>query len=123
MKDLPDEICYNLDAINLDAIIPYHIDDFIADCKTYIKAFKADRLIFVERCESIFDSRIFIRSYEGTMKGGYYKSYNNMLKALGFSIIDDAIKLPKDGNYDVLTKLYELGVIKEKKYKKLKEKQ
>ena len=123
MKDLPDEICYNLDAINLDAIIPYHIDDFIADCKTYIKALEAGRLIFVERCESIFDSRMFIRSYEGTMKGGYYKSYTRMLKALGFSIIDDAIKLPKDGNYDVLTKLYELGVIKEKKYKKLKEKQ
>jgi len=134
MKKLPNEIYNNIAKANMLSYMPYSYSDFRADCKAYIKALKAGRLIHVELGKDTGGVNMFIRSYEGTMKRGYYKSYTSMLISLGFEAVahnaDDFIKLPEnyhirlpeDGDA-ILPKLYNLGFISEKRYRKLKGKQ
>ena len=134
MKELPNEIHNNIKKANMLSYMPYSYSDFKDDCKTFIKALEAGRLIAVERRKGKYDVDMFISSYEGAMKKGYYKSYTSMFISLGFEAVahnaDDFIKLPEnyhirlpeDGDA-ILPKLYELGFISENKYRKLKGKQ
>ena len=64
----------------------YSVDDFISDCKTYIKAVKSGRVLYeVTHVSTSGVSRnINIKSYEGKMSQGYYRSYSLMLKVLGY---------------------------------------
>ena len=143
MKELPDEIYENINKMNSDSakyLTPndyapsnylrsdytpndYTPSELRADCKAYVKAVKAGRLMFIEKYASTSSTYIYIRSYEGTSKKGSYRSYDRMLITLGFDRVRKGISLPEDLNADILSKIYELGFIKEEKYKKLKEKQ
>lgn len=65
----------------------YSKEDFINDCKTYIKALKSGRLQY--RVTSVSKSGmsrdILISSFEGSMTKGYYRNYTSMLEILGFN--------------------------------------
>jgi len=134
MKKLPNEIYNNIAKANILSYMPYGYSDFSTDCKIFIKALEAGRLISIERRKGRYGVNMSIRSYEGTMKRGYYKCYTSMLISLGFEAVirnaddfirlpeDYLIRLPEDGDA-ILTKIYKLGLISEKRYKKLKGKQ
>ena len=64
----------------------YSQEDFIKDCKCYIKALKSGRLQYtVTHVSNSGMSRdIFIQSYEGTMTKGYFRTYFSMLKVFGY---------------------------------------
>ena len=129
MKELPHEIYRNMNKMNSSDVKAYRPIDFCADCKAYIRALKAGRLMFISQYISMNSIDMFISSYEGTMKEGNYRRYDSMLITLGFDEIPSArkrlppsiIHVSKDLNADILTKLYELGFITEKKYKKLRD--
>ena len=123
MKDLRLELSENMDKATMYSVMPYEYNDFRHDCKTYIKALKTGRLVFVDKHKDIMSVDMFTRAYKGTTKKLYYKSYNSMLITLGFDEILDGVQLPKDVVGEILTRIYELGFIKESKYKKLKDTQ
>ena len=118
-----DEICENIDEMNSDDGTHYTPSDFIADCKAYVKAVEAGRLMFLEKCTSTSTIYIYTKSYEGTSKKGSYRDYDIMLIILGFDEVRDGIQLPKDCNDAILHKLYKLGLVKYKKYIKLRDRQ
>ena len=122
MKDLPNEICENIDEMNSYEGIYYTPSDFRADCKAYVKAVEAGRLVFLEKYTSTDTICISTMSYEGTSKKGSYRSYDIMLIILGYDKVLDGIRVPKDGNEAILLKLYKLGLIRYKKYVKLRDK-
>ena len=121
MKKWQYEICENIIDGNISEEMFYKTSDFIGDCKAYIKALKAGRVLFVELDEGIHVVDVLIRSYEGTMKDGYYRDYSNMLVTLGFYEVGDYIRLPKDYYTEILTRLHGLELINEKKYIKLRD--
>jgi len=123
MTELPNEIYENIDEINSDAGTHYTPSDFIADCKAYVKAVEAGRLMFLKKYASTSSIYIYTKSYEGTSKKGSYRDYDIMLNILGFDEVVDGIQLPKDGNDAILHKLYKLGLVKYKKYVKLRDRQ
>ena len=130
MKELPLEIYSNINKMNSDEGTHYTPSELRADCKAYVKALKAGRLMFIERWIHLGSVFIYIRSYEGTSKKGSYRSYDRMITILEFvgtqsdtSLSPSVIHASEDLNADILSKIYELGFIKEEKYKKLKEKQ
>jgi len=123
MKDLPNEICENIDEMNSDEGTHYTPDDFRADCKAYVKAVEAGRLMFHEKYTSTTTICIYTLSYEGTSKKGSYRDYDIMLIILGFDEVLDGIRVPRDGNEAILHKLYKLGLVKYKKYIKLRDRQ
>ena len=117
IKKLPQEAYKNMGKAARYSTMPYNTINFVADCKTYIKALKAGRVLFikVDRTEEFVG--MLIKSYEGTKKKGYYRDYISMLVALGFDYvtgvngIDDYIRLPKEeGAAHILTRIYELGL-------------
>ena len=120
VKKLPQKTYENMGRADIYSIMPYHPRDFIVDCKSYIKALKAGRVVFVEVASTEKFVNMFIRSYEGTKKKGNYRDYNAMLVTLGFDYVDgadDYILLPvEEGSDAILTRIYELGLIKEEKY-------
>jgi len=127
IKKLPQETYKNMGKADIYSAMPYHPRDFIVDCKIYIKALKAGRVLSIEADSSDRFVDMLIRSYEGTKKKGHYREYNTMLVTLGFDVMDgieeiDYISLPKgEGANAILTRIYELGLIKEKKYIKLRD--
>lgn len=64
----------------------YSQEDFIKDCKCYIKALKSGRLQYtVTHVSNSGMSRdILIQSYEGTMTKGHFRTYFSMLQVLGY---------------------------------------
>ena len=123
MKDLPNEIYENMNKMNSFSSIHYTPSDFIADCEAYVKAVKAGRLMFLEKYKSTNSMDVSTMSYEGTSKKGNYRDYDIMLIILGFEEVLDGIRIPKDGNEAILFKLYKLGLIRYKKYVKLRDRQ
>ena len=65
----------------------YSKENFVSDCKTYIKALKSGRLQYraISVSSSGMSRDILISSFEGSMTKGYYRNYTNMLKVLGFN--------------------------------------
>ena len=105
----------------------YNEDDFISDCKAYIKAVKSGRILYtVTHVSNSGMSRdINIKSYEGTINKGYYRSYYGMLEALGYSFSRmnrDDIKVGGCGmnmlfatNYNIIHSLYNMKFISKAK--------
>lgn len=64
----------------------YGEEDFIHDCKVYIKALKSGRLQYTVTnvSKSGMSRDINIQSYEGTMLKGYYRQYTGLTAALGY---------------------------------------
>jgi len=124
-KKLPQETYKNMGKADLYSVMPYRPSEFRDDCKAYIKALEAGRLIFVEVDSSDRFVDMLIKSYEGTKNKGHYRDYISMLITLGFDDvdgIDDYLRLPKEEKADaILTRIYELGLINEKKYIKLRD--
>lgn len=64
----------------------YSKEDFVKDCKVYIKALKAGRVKYTVTnvSKSGMSRDIFIQSFEGTMTKGYFRTYFSMLEVLGY---------------------------------------
>ena len=126
-KKLPQKTYENMVNAEIYSVMPYHPSDFRADCEAYVKALEAGRLIFVEVDSTERFVHMLIKSYEGTKNKGHYRDYISMLITLGFDYlayqyVDDYIRLPEGECVDViLTRIYELGLINEKKYIKLRD--
>jgi hypothetical protein len=100
----------------------YSVDDFVADAKAYIAAVKAGRLLMdvMHVSRSGMSRHILIRSYEGTMKKGYYRRYRFLLKMLGYILAGDSVVVSGAGmdmvfdtNRNIIRKLYSMGFIDE----------
>lgn len=103
----------------------YDEEQFIKDCKTYIKALKSGRLQYtVTHVSSSGMSRdINIQSFEGSMTKGYFRSYNMMLTILGYSFAKHSNDIKVSGcgmnilfatNYDIIHTFKRMGLIKNK---------
>ena len=103
----------------------YNQEDFIKDCKTYIKALKAGRLQYTVTHVSVsgMSRNINIQSYEGTKSKGYFRNYNMMLTILGYSFAkySNDIKVSGCGmdmlfktNYDIIHTFKRMGLIQSK---------
>jgi hypothetical protein len=102
----------------------YSEEGFIRDAKTYINAVKSGRILYdVVRVSKSGMSRVInIRSFEGKMSGGYYRTYGVFLKALGYSMVDyNNIRVYGSGmnmlfhtNYCILHDLHSMGFITNK---------
>ena len=104
----------------------YTQEDFLKDCKTYIKAVESGRILYrVTHVSSSGMSRdINISSYEGTMKRGSYRSYNYFLQAMGYRFKKHSWDITVAGcgmnmlfrtNYDIINNLKHMGIITKKK--------
>lgn len=111
----------------------YNEEQFIKDCKTYIKALKAGRVLYsVTHVSSTGMSRdINIKSFEGSMTNGYFRNYNMMLTILGYSFAKytNDIKVSGCGmnmlfatNYDIIHTFKRIGLIKNKTCEELSQK-
>jgi hypothetical protein len=111
---------------NLENEEYYTNEQFIKDCKTYIKALKSGRLQYrVTHVSSSGMSRnILISSYEGTMTKGHYRNYKHVLLILGYKFADrysNDIKVNGCGmnmlfatNYNIIHTFYNIGLINKK---------
>ena len=112
----------------------YSQEDFIKDCKCYIKALKSGRLQYtVTHVSNSGMSRdIFIQSYEGTMTKGYFRTYFSMLQVLGYkfaSKYSSDIKIGGCGmnmlfatNYNICHDFNRMGLINDAECKILSQK-
>ena len=119
---------------NLYKMEYYTKDDFVNDCKCYIKALKSGLLQYrvTNVSKSGMSRDIFIQSYEGTMTQGYFRTYFNMLLVLGYkeaSKYSNDIKVNGCGmnmlfatNYDIVRDFKIMGFIKDKECKLLSQK-
>lgn len=101
----------------------YTEENFIEDCKTYIKAVKSGRLRYrVSHVSKSGMSRdIVIESYEGTMSKGYYRTYTNMLEVLGYRLTSPygsdikvsgaGMDMLFDTNYNIIHTFKSMGLI------------
>ena len=104
----------------------YSQEDFIKDCKCYIKALKSGRLQYTVTnvSKSGMSRDIFIQSYEGTMTKGHFRTYFGMLKVFGYK---EASKYSSDirvggcgmnmlfaTNYNICHDLKRIGLITKK---------
>lgn len=103
----------------------YNEENFIKDCKIYIKALKANRVRYsVTHVSSSGMSRdINIISFEGSMSNGYFRNYNMMLTILGYSFAKHSNDIKVSGcgmnmlfatNYDIIHTFKRMGLIKNK---------
>lgn len=109
----------------------YSQEDFVKDCKCYIKSLKSGRVQYtVTHVSNSGMSRdIFIQSYEGTMTKGYFRTYFSMLQVLGYkfaSKYSSDIKVGGCGmnmlfatNYNICNYFNRMGLITEKEFKTL----
>lgn len=104
----------------------YSQEDFIKDCKCYIKALKSGRLQYTVThvSNSGMSRNIFIQSYEGTITKGHFRTYFSMLQVLGYK---EASKYSSDirvggcgmnmlfsTNYNICHDFKRMGLITEK---------
>lgn len=109
----------------------YSQEDFVKDCKCYIKALKSGRLQYTVThvSNSGMSRNIFIQSYEGTMTKGHFRTYFSMLQVLGYK---EASKYSSDirrygcgmnmlfaTNYNICHDFNRMGLITEKEFKTL----
>ena len=102
----------------------YSQEDFIKDCKCYIKALKSGRLQYTVThvSNSGMSRNIFIQSYEGTMTKGYFRQYSMLTEILGYKRVNWAdIRVSGCGmnmlfatNYDICHDFKRIGLITEK---------
>lgn len=102
----------------------YSEQQFIDDCKTYIKAVKSGRILYTVTnvSKSGMSRTINIKSYEGTMKSGYYRQYSSMLEALGYPTVNwSDIRVSGCGmdmlfytNYNTIHQLHRMGFMNKK---------
>lgn len=102
----------------------YSQEDFVKDCKCYIKALKSGRLQYtVTHVSNSGMSRdIFIQSYEGTMTKGYFRQYSMLTEILGYKRVNWAdIRVSGYGmnmlfatNYNICHDLKRIGLITKK---------
>ena len=104
----------------------YSQDDFVKDCKCYIKALKSGRLQYTVThvSNSGMSRNIFIQSYEGTMTKGHFRTYFGMLQVLGYkeaSKYSSDIRVSGCGmnmlfatNYNICHDLKRIGLITKK---------
>ena len=112
----------------------YHVDTFISDCKTYIKAVEAGRILYTVThvSQSGMSRNINIKSFEGKMIKGYYRNYNAFLTVLGYKFADKyssdikvngcGMDMLFDTNYNIIHSLYEMGFITKDKCEILSQK-
>lgn len=103
----------------------YSQEEFIKDCKCYIKALKSGRLQYTVThvSNSGMSRNIFIQSYEGTMTKGHFRTYFGMLQVLGYkeaSKYSSDIRVSGCGmnmlfatNYNICHDLKRIGLINE----------
>jgi len=100
----------------------YTKECFIEDVKCYLKAVKSGRILYTVTSvsRSGMSRNILIKSFEGTMRKGSYRTYYNFLKILGFRFVNnsDSIRVSGCGmnmlfatNYNIIHKLHKLGFI------------
>ncbi len=103
----------------------YNVDDFILDCKTYISAVKSGRILYevTHVSTSGMSRNINIKSYEGKMSHGYYRSYSLMLAILGYKFAKNSYDIKVSGcgmnmlfstNYGIIHTLKRFGFINKK---------
>ena len=104
----------------------YNQEDFIQDCKEYIKAIKEGRMLYlVDTVSNSGMSRtLIIKSCEKNKrtKDFYYRNYTFMFKILGYSLSKDYnIKVSGCGmnmlfatNYDIIHTFKNIGLINSK---------
>ena len=122
-------------AKRLSKEVHYKEVDFISDCRTYIKALKAGRLLFkVEHVSNSGMSRkISITSFEGKHSKGYYRQYGKMLGALGYKVNYDysntnvtiggcGMDMVWNLNYNIVKSLRRMGFMQEQTCAKLSQK-
>ena len=107
----------------------YSEEDFIHDCKVYIKALKSGRLQYnvTSVSKSGMSRDINIQSYEGTMAKGYYREYIYLTDALGYKRVGwSDIRVSGCGmnmlfatNYNIIHDFKRMGLISEKECKTL----
>lgn len=110
----------------------YSQEDFIKDCKCYIKALKSGRLQYTVThvANSGMSRDILIQSFEGNMTKGYFRTYFTMLQVLGYKEAGkyavDSIKVSGCGmnmlfstNYDICHDFNRIGLITKKDCKTL----
>lgn len=110
----------------------YNEEDFIYDCKVYIKALKSGRLQYTVTnvSKSGISRDINIQSYEGTMAKGYYRQYTGLTDALGYKRSGWAdIRVGGCGmnmlfatNYNIIHDFKRMGLISDKECKTLSQK-
>lgn len=104
----------------------YTEENFIEDCKAYIKAVASGRILYtVTHVSASGMSRdINIKSFEGKMSSGYYRSYFRMFKALGNSFAKDSRNVRISGcgmnmlfhlNYTTIHQMHRMGFISKNK--------
>lgn len=110
----------------IESNIYYSKENFVGDCKTYIKALKSGRLQYrvVSVSASGMSRDILISSFEGSMNKGYYRNYTSMLEALGFNFASkyaSEIKVKGCGmnmlfatNYNIIHTFKNIGLINKK---------
>lgn len=108
-------------------------DQFIADMQTYLRAVAERRIHYhVDTVSKSGMSRtIIITSCEGSRGSHYYRQYNAMLEALGYSVkrgYTDSIRVHGCGmnmlfatNYNIIRSAYRLGFISLKKCRVLEQ--
>ena len=109
----------------------YSQEDFIKDCKCYIKALKSGRLQYsvTNVSRSGMSRNIFIQSYEGNMTKGYFRTYFGMLKVLGYkeaSRYSSDIRVSGCGmnmlfatNYNIVHDFFRMGLLTKEECKTL----
>ena len=111
----------------------YSEEAFINDAKTYIKAVESGRILYevLSVSSSGMSRQIMIKSYEGTMKKGYYRSYYGFLNALGYRFNKDRDGIIVCGcgmnmlfatNYNIIGRLKFMGFLNDSKAKTLQQK-
>ena len=113
----------------------YTIESFIKDAKTYIKAVKEGRILYtVKRVSSSGMSRLSNvtsceRGDKNYYKKYYYRNYNQMFLALGYSVNKEGIiRVHGCGmdmlfatNYNLINAFHRLGFISKKQCETLRQ--
>lgn len=107
----------------------YSEDNFIKDCKCYIKALKSGRLQYsvTNVSRSGMSRDIFIQSYEGTMTKGYFRQYSMLTEILGYKRVNWAdIRVNGCGmnmlfatNYNIIHDFKRIGLLNNEECKTL----
>jgi len=110
------------------------INEFISDAKTYIKAVQSGRILYdvIHVSASGMSRDIKIRSFEGTMRKGYYRTYAFFLHVIGVTdktynnsvvrVQGCGMNMVFDLNYRIIHKLHSLGFINKAQCEKLAQK-
>ena len=107
----------------------YNQEDFVKDCKTYIKAVQANRALFrvTHVSTSGMSRNISITSFEGKMSKGYFRQYASMLEVMGFNLTNRfevkasgcGMDMVWNTNYNIVNMIKSYGIITKKTSEKV----